>query len=326
MTHDQLGRLERVDLRGFWVDEARDFTPWLAKAENLELLSSAIGMELEIEGIEVPVGPYRADIVARDAPTDLRIVIENQLERTNHDHLGKAITYASGLGATAVIWIAKEMLDEHRSALDFLNENAAPNLMFFGVEMQLWRIGDSAPAPMFDIVAMPNDYTSTVRVQDDELTEAKALYLEFWTGFRDYCLESGTFLSLRKPRPQHFYNIAVGRAKFSIALTASTQYKRLGCEIYLRGSSAKHAFRELEEQRHEVESNLGALDWRELPQGQDSRIIRYRYDTDVSRRSEWETAFCWLKDQAEQFHRVFSPRIMALQLLNQDLPLIDVEP
>jgi hypothetical protein len=142
-----LGKLIRMNLQDFWLDEAKNFTPWLARNENLELLSSTLGMELEKEGVEVPVGPYRADIVARALSSDTKAIIENQLGKTDHDHLGKAITYASGLDAQIMIWIAKEFSEEHRRALDFLNENAAPDLRCFGVEIQLWRVDDSRPAP-----------------------------------------------------------------------------------------------------------------------------------------------------------------------------------
>lgn len=126
----RLGRLQRVDLREFWTDEARDFTPWLASEENLDLLSAELGMGLELEGTEVPVGPYRADIVAHDVASGGRVVIENQLGVTDHDHLGKTLTYASGLNADTIVWIAKSITEEHRQAIDFLNEKAAPNLRF----------------------------------------------------------------------------------------------------------------------------------------------------------------------------------------------------
>src|SRR5687767_11158192 len=126
MNGRHLGRLEQVELRELWLDEARDFTPWLAQEVNLALLSSTLGIELELEGVEVFVGSFKADIVARDISSDTKVIIENQLEKTNHDHLGKIITYASGVDAKSVIWIAKEFSEEHRRALDYLNENAAP--------------------------------------------------------------------------------------------------------------------------------------------------------------------------------------------------------
>ena len=186
MSKKALGRLEPVDLRTHWPDEARDFTPWLATTENLDLLSATIGVDLELEGAEVPVGPYRADIVARDVASDTRVVVENQLEVTNHDHLGKALTYASGLDAPIIVWIAKKISDEHRQAIDYLNEKAAPQLRLFGIEMQLWRIGESSAAPLFKVVAMPNDWVATVKAQSEGLSETQVLYLNLWEGFREF--------------------------------------------------------------------------------------------------------------------------------------------
>lgn len=317
-----LARLQPVDLRTIWLDEARDFTPWLSQEKNLDLLSETLGMDLELEGIEVPVGPYKADIVARDVSSDTKVIIENQLEKTNHDHLGKTIIYAAGLDAKIIIWIAKEFTEEHRRAIDYLNENTATNLRFFGIEMQVFKIGNSSPAPLFKVISSPNDYTSIIQqgISDSsELTDVKLRYLEFWTGFKDYCKEKGSSLNLRKPRPQHWYSIAIGRGKFSLNLTASMTKKRLGCEIYLRGVNAKRAFRLLKQYKPAIEAATGPLEWQELPEGQDSRVILYNSTIDITDKSTWISAYHWLRTEAELFSAAFAPRIKAL-------PLIDAEP
>lgn len=319
MQGRSLGRLEQVELREFWPDEARDFTPWLAQEENLGLLSSTLGIELELEDIEVFIGSFKADIVARDISSDTKVIIENQLEKTNHDHLGKIITYASGVDAKSVIWIAKEFSEEHRRALDYLNENAAPNLRFFGIEIQLWKIGGSPAAPLFKVIASPNEYAAVIKKEEQkELSDTKVFYLEFWNGFKDYCREKGTFLRVRKPRPQHWFAMAVGRSKFTLSLTASLQKRRLGCEIYIRGVNAKRAYRLLEQNKQAIEEQTGHLEWQELPDGQDCRIVLYRAEVDISDEANWADAFAWLKSEAELFHNTFSPRIRAL-------PLLDVE-
>jgi hypothetical protein len=314
MLSKPLGRLEHVNLREFWQDEARDFTSWLAKEENLGLLSDTLGMELELEGVEVSVGSYKADIIARDTSSDARVVIENQIEKTNHDHLGKILTYASGLDATVMIWIAREFSEEHRRALDFINEQAAPNLRCYGLEIQLWRIDDSIPAPQFKIVSSPNEYAAEVKAEtgSGELTEAKALYLDFWAGLKDYCSVHGTFLKLRKARPQHWFSIAVGRSKFQISLTASQQNRRIGCEIYMRGINAKTAFKMLEQKKEEIENQTGQLEWMELPQKQDCRIILYKRDVDIHNRETWQSAYAWYRENGEKFYKAFSPVIKSL--------------
>src|SRR5262249_53511526 len=163
--------------------------------------------------------------------------------------------------------------------------------------------------PLFEIISSPNEFAATARQEESGLSERKVLYLNFWTAFRDYCKGKGSFLSLRKPRPQHWYNLAVGRSKFNIALTASTMHKRIGCEIYIRGTNAKKAFKLLEQQKREIEAQLGPLDWQELPDKQDARIALYKNDVDIAHPATHASAFEWLKLKAEAFHRTFSNRI-----------------
>lgn len=316
MVENTLGTLVSVELQELWADEAKNFTPWLSKRESLELLSSTLGMELELEGTEVPVGPYRADIVAQDISSDTKVIIENQLGKTDHEHLGKVLTYASGLEAKIFIWIAREFTAEHRQALDFINENAAPDLQCFGVEIQLWSIDGSRPAPVFRIVSSPNEYAFVAKREQRELSDIRNLYLEFWTGFKEFCSAEGTSLRLRKPQPRNWYSVAVGHSKFSLRWTASAQKKRLSCEIYLRGKNAKAAFDLLEAEKEDIEKTTGPLDWQRLPEGQDCRIIRYREGTDVTEQSQWDDAYRWLKEKGELFHTSFSPRIKALPPLD----------
>lgn len=155
------GRLERVDLCEVWPHEAASFTPWLAQAESIQLLGDTIGMSLQVEAQEKDVGPFRADILCRDtSPNGGWVLIENQLERTGHPHLGQLITHAAGLDAATVVWIAQHFTDEHRAALDWLNEITGDAFRFFALEVEAWRIGDSMPAPKFNVVSRPN---STLR-------------------------------------------------------------------------------------------------------------------------------------------------------------------
>lgn len=327
MSDKIMGHLESVSLREFWQDEARDFTIWLAKKENLGILSDTLGMELELEGVEVFVGPYKADIIAHDASSDARVVIENQLEKTNHDHLGKILTYASGLEAPIMIWIAREFSEEHRRALDFINEKASPDLRCYGLEIKLWRIGDSPSAPQFKIVSSPNEYSAEVKADtaSGELTETKSLYLNFWTGFKEYCSSYDTFLKIRKPRPQYWFSIAVGKSKFHISLTASQQNSRIGCEIYLRGVNAKTAFKMLEKRKEEIESQTGPLEWMELPQKQDCRIVLFKQEVDVKDRHTWQNIYPWYKENAEKFYQAFSSIIKSLPEMDDEENIVNEE-
>jgi hypothetical protein len=312
-----LGSLEPVDLRTIWPDEARDFTPWLAQEENLRRLSDALNLELELDRVEVAVGPYSADIVATDASSNTKVVIENQLERTNHDHLGKVLTYASGLEARILIWIAKKFTEEHRQTFDYLNECTSGRLRLYGVEVEVLRIGDSLPAPHFRLVSTPNDYVATTHNATAGVSDTKSLYMEFWTGFRDFCRAAGETFSLQTPRPQHWYTVRIGRSGFSLGLTVSTMYNRIGCELYLRGPSAKQSFKRLKEGQNDIEAALGTLDWQELPEGQDCRIVDYLKDFDPRNRPDWERGFRWLKKRADEFRPVFGPRVRAISEVEQ---------
>ena len=139
----QMGQLSKLDVRTVWPHEATDFTPWIAEEESINLLGTALGLELEIESTEVSVGPYSADILARDSGTGKYVVIENQLEKTNHDHLGKSITYAAVLDASSIVWIAPDFTQEHEKALTWLNDHTSADVAFYGVRLELWQIDDS---------------------------------------------------------------------------------------------------------------------------------------------------------------------------------------
>ena len=263
-----LGTLEQVDLRLEWPDEARDFTLWLSN-EGLELLGETIGASLELVRREASVGPFSADILAQiegEEEEDHFVLIENQLEKTNHDHLGKIITYASGLGARTVVWIAKHFTEEHRQALDWLNTRTESGLSFFGLEIQLWCIGDSPPAPQFKVVSSPNNWTKLVKeAKRSELTDTKIEQQSFWQDLAAYMRARKTFLSLKTPRPQHWYVIATGRSRFDISLTINTKLNRVGCALYLSGPRAKQAFDLLFRNKESIEQELGlVLDWQRL--------------------------------------------------------------
>lgn len=186
-----LGRLERVPLRAIWTREDSHFTPWLATAENLELLGTTLGLELELEGIERSIGAFRADILCREVRDDRLVLIENQLERANHTHLGQLITYMAGLDTATIIWIAAEFTDEHRAALDWLNAATDDHFRFFGLEIQLWCIADSIKAPAFRVVVQPNEWTKRTRetvraVERGEISELGQQRMAYWRAFREY--------------------------------------------------------------------------------------------------------------------------------------------
>ena len=190
MSHTQLGRLKEVDIRNLWSHEQYDFSEWLSKHENLELLNEVIGITLSEVEKEVYVGSYRCDLVGNDETTGDKVIIENQLEASNHDHLGKIITYASGLDAKVIVWIVKEAREEHRSAIEWLNNNTSERLNFFLIEIHAYQIGDSLCAPKFEIVEKPNGFIKNAKTQSGtgEYNKSQGEKIEFWTRF-NMCVE-----------------------------------------------------------------------------------------------------------------------------------------
>jgi hypothetical protein len=245
-----LGKLIKVeDLRTVWKHEALDFTKWLSKSENLALLGDEIGIEMNLIEREASIGNFSVDILAEEENTGRKIIIENQLEITDHDHLGKLITYASGYDAEIIIWVVKEVREEHRQAIDWLNEHTDEKLNFFIVKLELWRIDDSPCAVKFQVVSRPNDWTKSIRQSTikSNLTETKLLQLEFWKQFKEFVTAKGTTLKLRKALPQNWYDMSYGVSGANIVLTINTQSKLIGCEIYMPDS--KELFHSLWDKR-----------------------------------------------------------------------------
>ena len=174
-----LDTLKKVELRDVWPHEALDFTKWLSEEPNLAMLSSAVGIELELIETESSVGSFNVDIYAQEVGTGRRAIIENQLEDTNHDHLGKVITYAAGKGAEIIVWVVACARDEHRQAIEWLNQHTDNNFGFFLVEIELWSIGNSLPAPRFSVVEQPNEWTKTIKLSEGLRNRARqALVLD----------------------------------------------------------------------------------------------------------------------------------------------------
>jgi hypothetical protein len=309
-----LSRLERVDLREAWVSESGDFTPWLAKPENLDLLGDTIGMELELEAQETSVGPFRADILCKNTATNQWILIENQLERTDHCHLGQLLTYAAGLKAVTIVWIAERFTEEHRAALDWLNEITEDTFTFFGLEIELWRIADSPVAPKFNVVCKPNDWSKTVtEAAEGEITETKLLQQEYWAGLRDVLLDRKSAVKPTKPLPQSWFSFAVGRSHFWMTSAVNTQKHWIQVSVSCGGNNALIHFRLLEKEKAAIEQEVGcALEWEELPGKKEKRIALRKHDTDPTDREDWPVQHAWLAEKLDAFYKAFAPRVKEL--------------
>lgn len=260
-----IGKLIEVDVRELWKHEQYNFSEWLSKDENIEYLNDILGLTLVDIDKEVYVGPYRCDIVAKDETTDTRVIVENQLEATNHDHLGKIITYAAGLKAKVVVWIVKEAKEEHRAAVEWLNNNTSSDVNFFLIEIHAYKINDSEPAPKFEVVEKPNDFVKRDRSRsnDEELNKSKSERLIFWEQFNKKIIERGKPFNVRKATTDHWYNIAVGTSEAHISVELVNKEEVVGMKMYIPDN--KEFFDKLYAHKDEIEKKLGyEMEWNRL--------------------------------------------------------------
>jgi hypothetical protein len=322
-----LARLTRVDLRQVFLTEAGDFTPWLAQAENLVLLGDSIGISMECESTEKGVGPFRADILCRDTANDNWVLIENQIEKTDHTHLGQLLTYAAGLDAVTIVWIADHFTPEHRAALDWLNEQTAENINFFGLEIELWQINESPVAPKFNVVCQPNDWSRVVKGSARGETPALEQPMQqYWATFAEHMQ---TTSKLRPSRPTGNHKRAVrfslGNSAAKIVAILSTWHSlnnssepEIRVEIALNGSEAKTYFTELEKHKHQIEAAIGSsLVWRNV-EGKNRCRIYISKTSDFLNESLWAQQHEWIKQNVEKFHKVFYPLVQNLKAEEAD--------
>ena len=312
----RLGELQAVDLRQLWQNEATDFTPWLASPENMQRLGESIGLELAVENTEVSVGPFSADILARETATGNYVVIENQLGKTDHDHLGKALTYAATLNAHTIVWIAARFTEEHRKALDWLNSNTAEGLAFIGVQVELWTIDGSKPAIRFNVVSRPDEaMRQAVASASASDSPTKALQLAFWTEFREKLIAANVVPSTHAPGPRYWYTVAVGRSGYSLSLAANVDSGFVRVRLYMQGRyKAIEGLRQLLSQKEAIEREIGEpLMWDPNPDASDKTIGLERA-ADIRDRSTWPELMDWMVDAVARMRGAFRDRVRALDL------------
>lgn len=275
-----LGTMTRVPLRRAWEHEASDFTPWLAREENLAELGDALGLEdLELVATEHWIGDFKLDVLCTSGGE--QVIIENQLAETDHRHLGQLLAYAAGVGARKVVWISERFRPEHAAALAYLNEHSSEDFAFFGVQVELWRIGDSPMAAKFEVVVRPDDWSRTGRAQAQaaaESTPTKQLQLKFWQALVAQLATDAPGIKPHRPR--------------------------------LRHADSKDLFAALLRRREQAERALGfALDWQELPDAQACRIVVSLDGASLSDESRWPEYLEWVSRHLVAMHRVFRPMV-----------------
>ena len=318
---DDIGKLTAVDIRKVWADEAGDFTPWLA--ENADLLGEALRMDLLHEQTEAAVGRYSADLVFRDNATDRLVVVENLFGPSDHDHLGKLIVYAAGLEAGYAVLLAPEFRDEHRAALNWLNAISAEDFGFFGVVLEAWRIGDSAPAPRLRVDVKPNDWSRLVQSERRSgLSDTERAYQQFWNEFLPAFKEAHPNWTRRTAARNKswmtFPSEGRGLAKYSAAFCRPAGTHRLRAEVYISSGNKgtnKKAFNELHERRQQIKQAIGAeLEWDPIETKDACRISLYFPDEiRVIDGDRWPEARDWLIQALGRMRTAFDPVLRELR-------------
>ena len=299
-----LGTLKEItDLRSIWPHEALNFTPWVA--ENVDLLADAVGLDITVDETESSVGDFNVDIYSSETGTDRKIIIENQLEDTDHDHLGKLITYASGKGADVVIWVVKHAREEHKAAVEWLNNHTDDKIGFFLCEIKLFQIGDSQIAPAFTVVERPNDWTKEIR-KTASANSTQQQRLEYWQAFNDYAFSDANFSRIfnkRKPTTDHWMDFSIGSSACHIAVSQIQKRKAVDVELYINDD--KELFKSLFAHKDEIEKNMEMeLEWKELPERKASRILIEK-TVDLDDRATWPEQFDYIMDTCIKMKRAF---------------------
>ena len=290
MEKTQLGVLKEIELRKVWEHEQYDFSDWLAQDANLAVLSDTLNLELIDPEKEKFVGDYRCDIVCKDQLTGKNVLIANQLEQSNHDHLGKIITYASGLDTSIVIWIVKEARPEHASAIEWLNNHSSDDIGFFLLEIHAYSIDDSKPAPYFKIIEQPNDFVKTVKELSSktELTDTQTNIFEFWSEFNSVLEKLNYPFSKRKATTYPWYKVALGKTQCNINIKLVNSDHRIEIEVCIQKDKKLYDF--FLEKKTEIESKLGyELTWDRKDDKSSSSICAYIDGLDYDNKSNYQS-------------------------------------
>lgn len=306
----KLGKLEEVDIRKVWPHEQYDFSKWLATEENIKELGDALNLSLTDVETEKFVGNYRCDILCKDEITGKMVLIENQLEPTNHDHLGKIITYASGLDAAVVVWIVASARDEHASAIEWLNKHTDDEISFFLMEVHAYKIGDSDPALQFKIIEQPNDFVKIVKAvsKNSDMNESQKNRLEFWTQFNEVVDSQGKPFNKRKATTDPWYNVAIGSSDASISIDLVNKEHKIRVSLWINDN--KDIFDALFQRKDEIETALGfGLEWNRLDNKKASYICTYIKGLDFKKQDNYPMLMEQIVDLVLKMRNVF-PKFM----------------
>ncbi|MEZ9525283.1 DUF4268 domain-containing protein [Enterovibrio norvegicus] len=306
------GSLNKVPLRNMWPHEALNFTPWLAG--NVDSLGLALGLELELIKEEASVGDFSLDLLARDLSTSKLAIIENQLTQTDHDHLGKLLTYAAGFDASFVIWVAESIRDEHRQALEWLNNRTDTDTQFFAVVVEVLKIDDSKPAYNFKPVVFPNEWhkSKSKRTASNQASPRGEKYRSYFQGLIDDLREKHHFTAAKAGQPQNWYSFSSGVSGASFGANFCQGYK-VRTELYIdRGDAEENMLllKYLEQEKSTIESELGQpLSWETIDGKRATRVALYRDGFIENPNSELEAIKEWHISNLLKFKAMFTKHL-----------------
>ena len=308
----KLGKLQEIDIRKVWEHEQYDFSKWLAGEENIQELGDTLNLSLTDVETEKFVGNYRCDILCKDELTGKVVLIENQLEATNHDHLGKIITYASGLDASVVVWIVASARQEHSSAIEWLNKHTDDDLSFFLVEVHAYKIGDSDPAPQFKIIEQPNDFAKSVKSisKNSDLNDSERNRLEFWTQLNEILEERGKPFNKRKASTDHWYSIAMGTSECHISIDLVNKEHKIRVGVWIPDN--KDLFDSFYANKEEIEKSCDfELNWDRLDNKKASLVCTYVPGLDFDDHSNYPELINKAIDLVLNLRKAFVPFVKA---------------
>ena len=311
---DFIQKIKRVPLRELWRKEDKDFTKWLE--EHIDFLNDAIGFDISIESREEKVGPFKVDLYGEDNFGN-KVIIENQLEKTDHNHLGQLITYLTNLGANIAIWICKEPTEEHTKAIDWLNEVSPDDISFYLIKLEAIRIGDESPAgPLFTVIKRPTTEKKQIGLEKKEYAQRHVFREKFWTQFLAEISKNNSLFANISPSTDNWIGIGMGRGGFNLNLVISKKYAR--AEIYINRGEAeenKKAFDSLYNLKDEIEKEFGGkLTWERMEDNVTSRI-KYQLDgVNITNEEDWPKMNEFMIDAAERMHRAFKDPIRKIKV------------
>lgn len=315
----ELGVLKRMDARDVWQYE-RDFTQWLKEPENIQLLGAVLGMDLDLAEAEVPVGPFAADILAKDVSGDRWVVIENQLEPTDHGHLGQLLTYGAGTDASVFVWISPEFREEHRAALDWLNDHTDSESLFFGVAIEMVSVDDSRPAPNFKLMSFPNEWRKGGHGRPPRSKKATAYAIFYGELLAQFKAKYPGETNVSKPSSENWQPLSIGRTGMGTSWVF-TGDNRFRVELYIDvGEQAANEsfYDQLMAFKAEIEAAVGHdLDWDPIEGRRACRISAYYDQSPVSVMDEEDTLkplMSWAADEMMQFRSALRPKIQDLRV------------